>query len=121
MMFATLVHERDPVAWPDVPGMIETWAQVLGGFSALAIVLWMVVTSSRRPTNLANDPVRSGYPAFFRLSLLGMLVGYGLWAVLEAPVLVGMLLSWVGSEPQAMAPLASPEWLRYCLDLGGAS
>ncbi len=42
MIFATLVLERPPLQWGDVPGGIVTWITVVGGFATLFLALWLL-------------------------------------------------------------------------------
>jgi hypothetical protein len=93
-MFATLNLERDPLKLADIPNGMLGWAQVVGSFALIGLVIWVLVRFFRHgaaATHLllrsagaeAGERLRSvgwGLPprwgALFRLLALGAVGGY---------------------------------------------
>ena len=42
-MFAVLSFDRDPLRLQDLPGMLEAWVQLAGGFAAAGVLLWLLI------------------------------------------------------------------------------
>src|SRR5947209_19589144 len=73
VMFGALFFERDPLSLRDLPELLRDWIQSLGGVSALALFVWVVLWECgffRRAT--AHAP--AWLAGFFRLGLLVTLV-----------------------------------------------
>ena len=49
MIFATLVLEKPPLQWADVPGAIITWITVVGGFATVFLALWLLCETMQSP------------------------------------------------------------------------
>src|SRR5438128_1280595 len=140
-MLASLVIEQEPLHWQNFPAALETWTLILGAFSAVALVVWLLVSWLRglgggrrrrasflgllfgsRPAIRAYyadvDPSRIKWPAaqtiLFRWLLLGMFVGYIAWGVLMAPLGLSALVGAMEGETRLSPPLGS-ETLRRCL------
>lgn len=47
-MFASLVIERDPLTWSELPTAFLTWLQDAGGFAAAGLAVWFLVSLLRR-------------------------------------------------------------------------
>jgi ABC-type transport system involved in multi-copper enzyme maturation permease subunit len=122
-MFATLVLEREPLHWSDllghdgVPGALETWLHIVGGFSAVAVVVWLIVSRfARRDVGKPTTP--PWQRAAFRLAVLGMVVGYGLLAIFYLPVVLGAVTSWVEGQGKSRDAWSTVLVRRYCLLAG---
>jgi ABC-type transport system involved in multi-copper enzyme maturation permease subunit len=62
-MFAALTLEREPLTltWNTFPGYLNTWAQVVGGFAMLGLVIWLIFyLVSRGSLETINLLARSG-------------------------------------------------------------
>ncbi|TMQ35655.1 MAG: hypothetical protein E6K70_01015 [Planctomycetota bacterium] len=138
-MFASLVLEREPLYWRDIPTILQTWVLVLGGFSAAILLIWLVARLFRRPARrvvvrrpfpqrlfLGTTPTSStpgqayvAWPAWqvatLRLAIFGMFAGYILWAVLMAPVAISALVAWMEGGTRLSPPLGSRALLRFSL------
>jgi ABC-type transport system involved in multi-copper enzyme maturation permease subunit len=56
-MFGAMFFERDPIGVGDLAPGLVTWIQVVGGFGAVGLLLWMVFGLTRwRATDLARVP-----------------------------------------------------------------
>src|SRR5436190_12691153 len=42
-MFASLVFERDPISFSDLPTAIMNWTQVVGALSMIGVALWLAL------------------------------------------------------------------------------
>lgn len=86
-MFA-LVIERDPLTYQDVPAMLVTWVQVVGGFAAFLIALWIFLIVTRvLPFDWRRvDPKHS---LFFRTCVVGCALCYAALAVTSLSGLIG--------------------------------
>src|SRR5262245_32194819 len=75
-MFATLVIERDPVTWSDLPGLMLYWLQGAGGLATVLMAIWWFANfMSRSPADRAHPP----YPwnsGLFRMAFVAALVLY---------------------------------------------
>jgi ABC-type transport system involved in multi-copper enzyme maturation permease subunit len=91
MMFATLVIERAPLTLRDLPAICSTWVQIVGGFCAAGLVVWLILGRFIRLRQLAPWPRWQN--SLFRLCLVGMFAGYGLYGVLRAPTVLGQLMT----------------------------
>jgi hypothetical protein len=113
-MFAALVLERDPLQWKDIPAAVEGWVQTIGGFAAVGIVGWLLfIWLSGRKV----PPMSAARQTLLRLTVLCMVVGYGLWAVLRAPILLQSLTGGGASASSA----TSTRLQSYALLVGGIS
>jgi ABC-type transport system involved in multi-copper enzyme maturation permease subunit len=112
MMFASLVLEREPLRWADLPGALITWVQDAGMVAALALFIWAIVTILRLTPGLrfrgtagsviraaeqigaapAFDPSRSAAARMTLIAALGSLLLYacfGLSLWLQGPIVGG--------------------------------
>jgi hypothetical protein len=119
-MFATLVIERDPMHWSDLPAALQTWVHTVGGFAALAVFVWLIVSRFRQP-QVGKPTTPAWQRAVFKLAVLGMVIGYGLLAVFYLPVLVVPIVSWIEGEAKSSLPWGSALWQHRALLLGSIS
>src|SRR5437879_1680525 len=73
MIFATLVLERPPLQWADVPGAIATWITVVGGFASFFLALWLVYYALGLGS---TTPAQKRLASLFSIALLIALVGF---------------------------------------------
>jgi hypothetical protein len=73
MIFATLVFERPPLQWADVPGAIVTWITVVGGFASLFLALWLLYYALGLGSPI---PAQRRQASLFAVGLLIALVGF---------------------------------------------
>ncbi len=110
MIFAILEVERPPLSWQTMPANLETWVKICGGFSAVGLVIWLIVYLIRGSRAAANrwPPWQA---LLFWIAVAGMVVGYGIWAPLE------LLLQLPRSSESVrfLEPVA-----RFCLLWGAA-
>ena len=114
-MFATFVLEREPMHWGDLPAALETWAHIVGGFSAVAVLTWLILSLIRRSPAGGKPTTPAWQRSVFKLALVGMVAGYGLLAVLYLPVLLGGMFSWMEGESGEAAPWGSQQLQRLAL------
>jgi ABC-type transport system involved in multi-copper enzyme maturation permease subunit len=119
-MFATLVVEREPLHWSDLPAGLETWIHTVGGFAAVAVLAWLIVSRIRR-SERGKPTTPAWQRSLLKLALLGMVVGYGLLAVLYLPVVFSSIVSWMEGEAKAGTVLGSARLQRYAHLLGSVS
>lgn len=120
MMFATLVLERDPLRWLDVPAGVMKWIQDAGGFAAFGILMYGL---SRLLPGRVRTP--SSASVFQRtlaiLSLVVMVLSYGAYLVLLAPALFADFRSMVLGRPSSPIALATRFNVDLLLTAGGAA
>jgi ABC-type transport system involved in multi-copper enzyme maturation permease subunit len=75
-MFATLVIERDPLQWSDLPAMLTVWLQDAGGFAAVLLVIWLLYTLLARPSGPPGGGLGGPGKKLFNLALLVGAVAY---------------------------------------------
>jgi hypothetical protein len=76
MIFATLVLERSPLQWADVPGGIVTWVTVVGGFATLFLALWLLYYVLGLGTSTAAQKKQASlFTAALVIALVGFAVG----------------------------------------------
>jgi ABC-type transport system involved in multi-copper enzyme maturation permease subunit len=90
MIFATLITEREPFQWSDLPAGALTWVQDAGGFAAVALTIWLVAYWLRYPASATSGRHRPWQPKLFGIALAVALLGYA------AALAIGLL---GGSEP----------------------
>jgi hypothetical protein len=120
MLFATLVLERDPLQWADLPTGLETWIQDVGGFAAAALVVYALYRWFR-PATGSRIPWPGWQRGLFRLALLGIVVGYGLLLVIQAPIFLAWAMGALEGENRTAVPLGSADLPRYGYLIGGIS
>jgi hypothetical protein len=74
MIYASLVLERPPLQWADVPSGIVAWVTIAGGFATLFLALWLLYyyTLGRSSTT----PGQKKQASLFAVSLVIALVGF---------------------------------------------
>jgi ABC-type transport system involved in multi-copper enzyme maturation permease subunit len=82
MILASLVLEREPMRWADVPGAIVTWVQDAGIVAALALLIWALARLLRRPAGPAAGGRRRTFTVAALFAALGCLLLYGFFFVL---------------------------------------
>ena len=56
-----LIIERDPLSYQDVPALLLSWVQDMGGFAAFFVAIWVVLVLTRiYPFNWRKVPARPG-------------------------------------------------------------
>src|SRR5437660_6329318 len=119
-MFASQVFEQEPPHWGGFPLDLETWVQIMGGFSAAALLIYLIVRFFRGPARTAQIPWSPWQVGCFRVLVTGMFVGYLSWFVLMAPVALSALVGSIeGGDVQLSRSLGS-DILRRCALLIGA-
>jgi ABC-type transport system involved in multi-copper enzyme maturation permease subunit len=73
MMFATLVLERPPLQWVDVPSAIVTWVTVVGGFATLFLALWLLYYALGLSSSTAEQKKQA---SLFKVALIIALLGF---------------------------------------------
>jgi hypothetical protein len=119
MIFASLVIEREPMRWQDFPGALLSWVQVVGGFAAVALVLWGLFRWVRRAPLAGSLPQPAWQRLALRWSVIGAIAGYVLFAILMMPQWLGEFLSWLEGEPSTLTAWGSGDLHKLCLFLGG--
>jgi len=145
-MLASLVLEQEPLHWLNFPAALETWVRIMGGFSAVALVIFLIVSWFRAPLRRtskvpwlsflfgAPDAVKSYYrdvratsvkwPAWqailFRWLVLGMFGAYILWSALMAPLAISAAIGAIEGESRLSPPWGTPLLRGYALDFGAA-
>jgi hypothetical protein len=119
MIFASLVVEQEPVHWQDLPGQLELGVQNAGGFAAVALVIYCVYLFFQGPS-VARLPWSWWQRLLLRLGIIGMVVGYGAFAALKLPELLGKLVASAEGQPVAATSFGSPAWPSFALTFGGA-
>ena len=74
-MFATLVLERAPLTWQNLPGALQVWVQDAGGLAAIALLVFGVLRWFRVAPR-TERPLPSWERSLFRLAVVGMVVGW---------------------------------------------
>lgn len=74
-MFATLVIEREPLQWSDLPGAVLSWLQDAGGFAAAALAITFVVTRMR-PLGNRTEQKPGLRSLLFRVAVAAAAVAY---------------------------------------------
>jgi hypothetical protein len=118
-MLATLTLERDPLRWQDLPGYAETWIQIAGGLSGLALIIWLVLrlVLPKRQRQTAGRPVQN---LLFWLAFAGAVAGYGPYLVFKFLELLSIILKWLGVGSLEPPPFGSAEWHRNSFNIGAA-
>src|SRR5262245_506876 len=80
MMFASLVFERDLLGWDQMGPALRDWAQDVGGFAIVALVIWGLAYLIQRPAALGNQ--RSWLTAPFLVAVSGAGIGYVVFLLL---------------------------------------
>jgi hypothetical protein len=57
MIFASLILEREPSRWTDVPAMLALWTQNVGALAALGALLWFIVTLTQHGGEKRRIPI----------------------------------------------------------------
>jgi hypothetical protein len=105
MTLATLIVEREPLRWADLPPLFANWVQDVGALALLALVIVFLARAGQRYARVAasaSDPRRrSWYPKLFLVGLVGGLIAYGVgWVLnLQAPPLEVLPPSGRGIRP----------------------
>src|SRR5262245_56200457 len=90
-MLATLVIEREPLQWSDMPGALVSWVQDVGGFAMVGLVIWFLVRRWQR-TGTASEGAKPVRDRLFKLLIgvasLAYIAGGGLklYANLQPPL-----------------------------------
>ncbi len=64
-----LIIERDPLSYQDVPALLLSWVQDMGGFAAFFVAIWVVLVVTRiHPFNWRKVP--AGQALFFRACII---------------------------------------------------
>ncbi|HLJ94477.1 MAG TPA: ABC transporter permease [Gemmataceae bacterium] len=86
MILATLVVEKSPLQWADVPAGIATWITVVGGFATFFLALWLLCYALGLGSLIpAQKRLASIFTVAFLIALLGFACGWGLTSVSRAP------------------------------------
>jgi hypothetical protein len=115
-MFASLVLERAPLSWQDMPELVQTWLQVAGAFAAVALVVYGIVALIRGPARW-DQPWPAWQRAVFKLAVIGMLACYILLGIVETPVALNSMRN--GPEANPVSPLGSVKLPPTLLTLAG--
>src|SRR5262249_9229274 len=118
MIIASLVVEREPIRWQEVPGLAALWTQDTGLLAAVALLVYGIYYWAQRPAPGCRVPWPPWQALLFRFALFGSVVGYGTWAVLFGPVALAWVLSLLSGEAVSASPLGVPELRRISLLLG---
>src|SRR3954469_23654067 len=80
MVFASIIIERDPLRWADLPAGLLMWLQAAGGFAALGLLLWLLLGLPRmRPEDRKAVP---GWESLlFTITVVLAVLGYVVYAV----------------------------------------
>ncbi|MSR32078.1 MAG: ABC transporter permease [Gemmataceae bacterium] len=115
-LFATLILERDPLRWEDVPTGILSWIQVAGGIAAIGLILWTLFGWTRMSK---ADSER--IPAWKKMAF-AILAGSGL---ILFTIVLGLKATLLGQEGSADAQRQklqeALQTLAGLLSLGAAS
>lgn len=80
MFFATLVLEREPTRWSDLPAGMKTWVQDVGALAAVVLVpcllVYLVRQAQGRTRPAATGETRLAPPLLLGLTLVGSALGY---------------------------------------------
>src|SRR5215472_11393188 len=117
-MLATLVLERDPLQWSDLPGAIVSWVQDVGGFAAVGLVIWFVVTRWQQTGGPPEGPTP------IRDKLVKLLVGVAAVAyILGGGLRLVASLQTAPPSPSAAAAAPAPsqydQYASICFTVGG--
>jgi hypothetical protein len=118
MMFATFVLEKEPDTWHDFPVLLETWTRSAGGFATVGLIFYFLVRWLQRSSGGAASS--SLEKNLSRLFILGIVVGYGGWVVLNFPRILNWIAASAEGESKAAAPV-DPRLERYALLTGAIS
>ncbi len=79
MIFASLVIEREPLTWAQLPGAVATWLQDAGTLSALVLLIWCVAYLIQRPAGASRESnwVKTAF-TYATVGSFVLFVGYGL-------------------------------------------
>jgi hypothetical protein len=122
-MFGTFFIERDPYRYSDIPGLLMSWTQNMGGIAAVVLVVWAILWEFglfRKATGNAPDWMATA----FRLGLLLMVLAY-----IPAVLSIGYdawqgFTTWSGGASPAASVQAKAESIRRYRDMsltaGGA-
>jgi hypothetical protein len=131
-MLASLVFEREPLAWNQVWAGLQSWTQDAGGFAAVGLVLWFLahllgyyvvpiplpsgfLARRGKSSDRAEQKAIPGWQrVLFTTALVGMVIVYVVYLVLKAP-------EWMSSSDQGVTANSFVQMLQnLCLTLGGA-
>src|SRR5262245_30915681 len=116
-MFATLVLEREPLQWSDLPGAILSWVQDVGGFAAVGLVIWFVVTRLQQSGGPPEGPKPIRDRLFKLLVAVGAIAyiaggGFKLLANLQTAPPSATAAAQAGRQPEQLG--------STCFAIGGA-
>src|SRR4051794_30265294 len=79
-MLFSIVIERDPLRWADLPVGLVLWLQAAGGFAALGLLLWLLLGLPRM-----RQEERKAIPGWestlFVITVVLAVLGYAVYAV----------------------------------------
>jgi hypothetical protein len=86
MIFATLVIEREPMTWAQLPAAIGTWLQDAGILSAIVLLIWCVAYVLQRPAGVSAE--RNWVKSAFTFAAVASFVLFALYVavlILQPP------------------------------------
>jgi hypothetical protein len=89
MPLIAMIQEREPLQAADVPAMLDSWVQDVGGFAAVGLAIWSLVWLLRRyvgllatqPGSSSAEPRPSWFKRIFIICLGGAALAYALYGV----------------------------------------
>jgi ABC-type transport system involved in multi-copper enzyme maturation permease subunit len=79
--FAILVLEREPLTLADVPDLLISWTQAVGGFAAVGLIIWLVATSIQLLELTKKGERLHGYPLLAAVFGLIYFFGFALYGI----------------------------------------
>jgi ABC-type transport system involved in multi-copper enzyme maturation permease subunit len=80
MIFASLVIEREPTTWAQLPAAVAAWLQDAGSLSALALFVWCLAYVFQRPAGVSREG--NWVKTLFAYAAVGSFLLFGLYGVL---------------------------------------
>jgi len=121
-LLAILETERDPLVWREFWSYLNSWVQIAGGFSAVALVIYLLYSFSRSDSEAATDQTRARWlPLILVFAALAAVayVGAGVFAALQPPDPPLEERFGVPYKPPP-PPSAERDWKERFLTIGGA-
>jgi ABC-type transport system involved in multi-copper enzyme maturation permease subunit len=104
-----LIQEREPLKLEDLPLQVQVWILAVGGFSAFALVVWLLLRAFR-----SRDVARSGRPVPWGRYIAATLVGGVI--VMLVPAALRIVWNAMGWIDESMPTVGRAAWYQPLAD-----
>src|SRR6516162_8351442 len=108
-MFAALFLEREPLSYRDLPSMVLSWVEVVGGLSAVALLIWLVAAWPRM-RKADRDRIPSWQQGEFLVWVILAALSYAVYGAVRMPELTHTFGGRSGAYQASRGLQAAQQW-----------